>query len=332
MSDPLIDPSLLEALSPQEREEALAAAAAARRAEERAEQRAMERALAKKAAERQAATSSGGASVTSTSTPVAATINPQIKFVSKRKRLNQSKEQEEQDAVKTKAMKLSTPTPAVAVSGTKKSQSTHKSIAPPSTNDNEAASKALSDKERQAIRKTYLGKQEPPTAVEEAKTKRGGGRKDPSKKKTFRFQWDDTDDTLDQSDPLYSSVALTKQQRHKDPLAEERSNNGNHRRRQAISNNAASVHTKPLDQMSARDWRIYRENYEIVVKGGRAPPPLRNFREAQLHPALLQSIETVLRYTEPTPIQRQSIPIGLQRRDLIGIAETGSGKVSLVYF
>ena len=33
-----------------------------------------------------------------------------------------------------------------------------------------------------------------------------------------------------------------------------------------------------------------------------------------------------LKFKEPSPIQRQAIPIGLQRSDLIGIAETGSGK------
>ena len=33
-------------------------------------------------------------------------------------------------------------------------------------------------------------------------------------------------------------------------------------------------------------------------------------------------------FQEPSPIQRQAIPIGLQNRDLIGVAETGSGKTA----
>ncbi|CAB4059498.1 DDX23 [Lepeophtheirus salmonis] len=82
---------------------------------------------------------------------------------------------------------------------------------------------------------------------------------------------------------------------------------------------------KELESMAERDWRIFREDYNIAIKGGNIPHPIRKWKEACLSPEILEIIEKV-GYTEPTPIQRQAIPIGLQNRDIIGVAETGSGK------
>ena len=42
-------------------------------------------------------------------------------------------------------------------------------------------------------------------------------------------------------------------------------------------------------------------------------------------PGILEAIER-LGYTEPTPIQRKAIPIGIAGQDIIGIAQTGTGK------
>ncbi len=42
-------------------------------------------------------------------------------------------------------------------------------------------------------------------------------------------------------------------------------------------------------------------------------------------PALLEILQR-LRFTSPTPIQSQSIPIAIQGKDLVGIAQTGTGK------
>ncbi|KAK2851656.1 hypothetical protein Q5P01_007932 [Channa striata] len=84
---------------------------------------------------------------------------------------------------------------------------------------------------------------------------------------------------------------------------------------------------KKLDEMTDRDWRIFREDYSITTKGGKIPNPIRNWKEYQLPAHILEVIDKC-GYKDPTPIQRQAIPIGLQNRDIIGVAETGSGKTA----
>ncbi|XP_048879076.1 probable ATP-dependent RNA helicase DDX23 [Brienomyrus brachyistius] len=84
---------------------------------------------------------------------------------------------------------------------------------------------------------------------------------------------------------------------------------------------------KKLEEMTDRDWRIFREDYSITTKGGKIPNPIRNWKEYTLPPHILEVIDKC-GYKEPTPIQRQAIPIGLQNRDIIGVAETGSGKTA----
>ena len=51
------------------------------------------------------------------------------------------------------------------------------------------------------------------------------------------------------------------------------------------------------------------------------------FADLQLHPALLSTVAAE-GYTEPTPIQTQSIPHLLDGRDLLGVAQTGTGKTA----
>ncbi|KAJ8524790.1 hypothetical protein ON010_g16326 [Phytophthora cinnamomi] len=86
---------------------------------------------------------------------------------------------------------------------------------------------------------------------------------------------------------------------------------------------------KSVDEMKERDWRIFREDFDITLKGGRAPNPLRKWDEAGklLPDAVFKAIKD-MGFERPSPIQMQAIPIGLQKRDIIGIAETGSGKTA----
>lgn len=61
---------------------------------------------------------------------------------------------------------------------------------------------------------------------------------------------------------------------------------------------------QPLAEMSDRDWRIFREDFDIRVKGGKAPLPLRFWEEGKLPSSVMEAIRE-LGYEKPSPIQRQ---------------------------
>ena len=84
---------------------------------------------------------------------------------------------------------------------------------------------------------------------------------------------------------------------------------------------------KPLAAMKERDWRIFKEDFNIATRGGGLALPMRSWTESGLPRRLLQAVAAA-GYAEPSPIQRAAIPIALQTRDLIGVAVTGSGKTA----
>ena len=53
---------------------------------------------------------------------------------------------------------------------------------------------------------------------------------------------------------------------------------------------------KTLPEMTERDWRIFREDYNISTKGGRIPNPLRSWKEAGLNGDVQDVIDS-LHYT-----------------------------------
>ena len=52
---------------------------------------------------------------------------------------------------------------------------------------------------------------------------------------------------------------------------------------------------------------------------------ITNFNELNISAPILRALEE-LGYESPTPIQQQAIPLALERKDVIGLAQTGTGK------
>lgn len=83
---------------------------------------------------------------------------------------------------------------------------------------------------------------------------------------------------------------------------------------------------KPLLEMTPRDWRIFKDEFSISSKGSDVSNPMRSWQEEQIPETMVDILTKTLGYSEPTPVQRATIPNALRHRDVVGIAETGSGK------
>eukprot|EP01018_Ginkgo_biloba_P004560 Gb_40721 [translate_table: standard] len=94
----------------------------------------------------------------------------------------------------------------------------------------------------------------------------------------------------------------------------------------------------PIWQPSERVRRLQDEqieevrarlNVDVEITPGTppAPAPVESFEDMCLHPSIMKDI-AFHEYSRPTPIQAQAMPVALSGRDLLGCAETGSGKTA----
>ncbi|KAF1920251.1 P-loop containing nucleoside triphosphate hydrolase protein [Ampelomyces quisqualis] len=225
-------------------------------------------------------------------------------------------------------------------------------MAPPPVPDKKSSKRPPpEDTEAALIRQRYMGaEQNQSTFSAKKKRKR-------TTEKKFNFEWNEEEDTSYDYNPIYQQKAeagffgrgrlggfteeVTEQgtQRfieamiERDPITgrerAERILDMERRRKEEGGRAQLDKHwsEKKLEHMRERDWRIFKEDFNIATKGGAIPNPMRNWQESGLPDKVLRLVESV-GYAEPSAVQRAAIPIALQCRDLIGVAVTGSGKTA----
>eukprot|EP01088_Endostelium_zonatum_P000805 TRINITY_DN1105_c0_g1_i1.p1 TRINITY_DN1105_c0_g1~~TRINITY_DN1105_c0_g1_i1.p1 ORF type:complete len:589 (+),score=160.16 TRINITY_DN1105_c0_g1_i1:196-1962(+) len=80
-----------------------------------------------------------------------------------------------------------------------------------------------------------------------------------------------------------------------------------------------------VEKLSPEEVDRTRRRLEISTSGTDVPKPVTAFEEAQF-PSYIMDVIKTQGFKEPTAIQAQGWPIALKGRDVVGLAETGSGK------
>lgn len=84
-------------------------------------------------------------------------------------------------------------------------------------------------------------------------------------------------------------------------------------------------HYSPSETLSEQDAKQLRDASGMRLVGSDIPLPVKSFSALGFSEDVLKHFESK-GYTNPTPIQAQGWPMALCGRDMVGIADTGSGK------
>ncbi|KAI9037007.1 mRNA splicing protein PRP28 [Aspergillus affinis] len=243
------------------------------------------------------------------------------------------------------------PTAPAAMRGSSQhAQSKNNDMPPPKKGSSRPVEEDEAAAQAALVKHRYMGADQASTFSAKKKRKRTTDRK-------FNFEWNAEEDTSGDYNPLYQhrheakffgrgrlagfgddvaeqmakkyARALEDQDREAGGMRAREMMEMERRRREEGVRNQIDKHwsEKKLEHMRERDWRIFKEDFNIATKGGSVPNPMRSWDESHLPSRLMELVNRV-GYKEPTPIQRAAIPIAMQSRDLIGVAVTGSGKTA----
>lgn len=81
----------------------------------------------------------------------------------------------------------------------------------------------------------------------------------------------------------------------------------------------------PYNLCSPDEFFHFRNDKDITLRGPNIPNPIQFFTDFQMPDYVATEVRRQ-NYEYPTPIQAQGWPIAMSGRDMVGIAQTGSGK------
>jgi ATP-dependent RNA helicase DDX47/RRP3 len=98
-------------------------------------------------------------------------------------------------------------------------------------------------------------------------------------------------------------------------------------KKRKLSNGEAEDSSSDFESASSTSPARAENGTNDSVERGSVEKATKSFKDLGIIDSLCEACEA-LGYKAPTPIQAEAIPLALQGRDLIGLAETGSGKTA----